>query len=132
MADSGPFYRTPLIRFALIAAGVPLTWAFSPWGPDQWRDTPSLHWLHTVLPWSFLSLLFAGYVVLLSTGNVVAVAVAEVAGAVVFGWELVALVVTLHPARPTNPLAVAAVFLTCVFHIAAARLAIIQAARRVR
>lgn len=127
-----PFYRTTWTRFTFIATGAYLAVALSPWGPDQWKNTPSLRWLHLVMPWTLLAVLFAGYVLLLLWGRVEAVAVASAVGAVLYGWELVALIATLHVHRPTNPLSIAAVFLACVFHLAAARLAIIQAARRDR
>lgn len=126
---STPFYRGDATRFALALSGCYLTFALSPFGPTQWRNTPSLHWLHSVLPWSLLAVLFAAYTVLLLWGRVEAVGAAEVIGAVLYGWELVALIVTVQLHAPANPLAIAAVFVACVMHLAAARLAIVQAVR---
>lgn len=125
-------YRIPLTRWSCAITGAYLAYALSPWGPAQWRDTPSLRWLHQVLPWIALTVLFGLYTVLLAWGRLRAVIVADGIGAVLYGWELIALAVTTRTDSPTNPLAIAAVLLAMVLHIAAARLAIMAVVRRDR
>lgn len=124
-----PFYRSPITRFGLAVTGGFLAAVFSPLGPDQWRDTPSLHWLHQCLPWPLLSALFLIYTLLLIWGSLPAIVTAETIGLILYGWEFVALLVTSRTDKPTNPFALAAVLLACVLHAAAVRLTIIQIAR---
>lgn len=126
-----PFYRSPFTRVAFIITGAPLAWVMSPWGPQEWHESPSLHWLHLVLPWSLLSGLFAVYVILQVWGEIHAIAAADFIGSVLYGWEFVALAVTAQAHR-VNPIAIAAMFLAFAFHLAALRLAIIQAVRHER
>jgi hypothetical protein len=108
-----PFYRSPVTRWALLITGVGLALAFAPWGPSAWRDTSSLRWLHQLLPWPIIALLFTVYA-------------ADWLGLFIYGCEFVALLATIRLDRPTNPFAIAGVFLACILHFAAARLATFQ------
>jgi hypothetical protein len=121
-----PFYRSPVTRWALFTTGFGLAMAFAPWGPTAWRNTPSLHWLHQLLPWPLISLLFAVYALLLLWGRTEAVAAADWLGLFIYGCELIALIATIRFDRPTNPFAISGVFLACILHFAAARLATFQ------
>jgi hypothetical protein len=98
-----PFYRSPVTRWALFTTGLGLAVAFAPWGPTAWRDTPSLHWLHQLLPWPIISLLFALYALLLLWGRTEAVAAADWLGLFIYGCELVALLATIRFDRPRTP-----------------------------
>lgn len=119
------FYRSAVARWATAAAGTYLSITFA-FGPPQWRNTPSLRWLHQFLPWPVVSILFAVYAVLLFVGRSLPVAVGCSVGMILYGWEFLALLWTTDPGRPQNPVAIGCVFLTCVLHYQAARLAIIQ------
>lgn len=121
-----PWYRTEMTRWALIITGAALAWSFSPWGPHKWRDTPSLRLLHHVMPWPVCSLLLAIYTVLLIYGRVKAVIAADFLGLYLYGAEFVAMLLRLNPHAPTNPFAIGGVFLACVLHIAAGRLAVYE------
>lgn len=119
------FYRSKTARGATAGAGLYLAATFA-FGPPQWRNTPSLRWLHQFLPWPVVAALFTIYAVLLFTGRALPVAAGCGLGMILYGWEFLALLWTTHPSRPQNPVALACVFLTCVLHYQAARLAIIQ------
>lgn len=123
------FYRTALTRVSFAISGAGLTYAFSPWAPTAWRNTPSLHWLHRGLPWLLIAVMFAVYTLLLLTGDVIAAAAADGIGATLWAWELVALIVTTQVDHPQNPFLLVGAFLVMVFHLAAGRLAILQAFR---
>lgn len=126
MSSARAFYRSPITPVSFVLSGAYLAFALSPWGPTAWRDTPSLRLLHQVLPWPVLSAGFVAYVVLLLTRSLTAVIIAEAVGLVFYGSGLVALLATLRPDRPANPLAIAGLFLACVLHVLALRLAVIQ------
>lgn len=124
------FYRTALTRVSFAISGAGLTYAFSPWAPTAWRNTPSLHWLHRGLPWLLIAVMFAVYTLLrLLTGRIAAVAFAEGLGAVLWGWEFCAALATLGSGGPKNAYLIAGCGLVMTYHLAAARLAIIAAAR---
>lgn len=123
-----PFYRSIIVRYSFILSGSFLAWSLSSWGPRPWRSTPSLRWLHQVLPWPLMSAGFAVYVCLLVWGSVKSSAVADWLGLFMYGCAFIAAVVTVRFDRPTNPIGIGALFLVCVLHYAAARLAEIQGA----
>lgn len=121
-----PFYRTPFTRWSFIVTGLFVIYALSPLGADPWRETPSLRWLHRFFPWPVLIGLMCTYVLLLLWGAAWPTLIADGIGLVVYGWELVALLWTLDPSNPTNPLAIAAVALAAAYHFAALRLVVFQ------
>lgn len=117
------FYRNELVRWSFMVTGGFVAYTLSPFAPTGWHDTPSLLWLHRVLPWPILAAMFALYVVLLGTNRIGCVVVGDFLGLFMYLCELVALCVTA-PGHPVNGLAFAAFFLACVFHGAAGRLAL--------
>lgn len=121
-----PFYRTAITQYGFALAGAFLAYALSPWAPPPWHDTPSLRWLHSVMPYSVMAGGFALYTLLLLTHRIVATVIADFIGLAAYGTGLVAVLVTLRMDRPTNPLLIASLFLACVLHFAAGRLALIQ------
>lgn len=123
------FYRSHVVHVAFILTGIGMAFALSPLAPSQWRQTPSLLWLHRLLPWNLLCAGFVVYVLLLLWGTVLPTLIADFLGLFMYGCELVALLATLHVSHRTNPFAIAGLFLACVLHFAAARLATLQEAR---
>lgn len=121
----GAFYRSPVVRLAFIISGAFLTYALSPWAPEPWHDTPSLRFLHMVLPYSFMAAGFAVYTLLL-LGPIRCVIVADAIGLALYLIAFVALLVTVRFDRPTNPFAITGVALAVVLHFAACRLAIYE------
>lgn len=119
-----PFYRSNVTRWAFILTGTYLAVSLSPWGPAEWRDTPSLRWLHTVVPFPVMVAAFAAYVAMHLLGSLRIVVLADYLGLALYGIGLVALLVTVRLDRPTNPLAIAAVALACVLHYMAGKLAV--------
>jgi hypothetical protein len=121
-----PWYRTELTRWSFIATGTFLAVSFSPWGPHQWRHTPSLELLHTVMPWPLMSAALAVYTLLLLTGRLGCAVTADFLGLFLYLSEFIALLLKLDPNRPANPFAIGGVFLAGVFHLAAGRLAVYE------
>lgn len=119
------FYRSRTVNIAMILCGAFLTFALSPWSPTQWRSTPSLIWLHRVLPWPAISIAFLVYTVLLTWGTVRAAVTASFLGLALYGFEFLALIVTAH-GHPINAFGFPVFFLVCVLHLAAGRLALFQ------
>lgn len=126
MTQVRAYYRSRVTPFSFILSGLFVAFVFSPWGPRQWRDTPSLRLIHVLLPWPLVFVIFLVYVVLLATRRLGCAVLAAAIGLAMYGMGFVALIVTLRPYNPTNPLAIAGVFLACVLHYLALRLAIIQ------
>lgn len=121
-----PYYRSRVTRAAFILTGLYLAWSFL-FGPDIWRNTPSLHWLYDHwLPAPLIAGLFLAYVVLMVIGQLVTMQIGCCIGLVLYGWELAGLLFTLSLHRPTNPLAIAACVLSIVLHYACLRLIVIQ------
>lgn len=121
-----PWYRTQVTRWALILTGMFLAVSFSPAGPTQWRDTPSLRLLHHLLPWPVICALFTVYTVLMLTGGLRAAIFACFLGLGLYGCEFFALLLKLDVHQKTNPFAIGGVFLACVLHFAAGRLAVYE------
>lgn len=126
-AAARAFYRSDSTRWAFIITGVIVAFTLSPVGPDAWRDTPSLDVIHRVTgTWWIVTALFICYSALLLTNRLRLLIVAECIGLWLYACGLVALLVTIRPDHPTNPLVVCGLVLACVLHYQAARLALIQ------
>lgn len=119
-----PFYRSPLTRAAFTGTGAFVTWGLSPAGPDQWHSTASLLWLHQALPWPIMWIGFAAYTLCQAWGQINAVIFADFLGLIMYGVAFFAILVTLDPEQILNPIALSAVFLACVLHYLAGRLAV--------
>lgn len=119
------FYRSSFVRWAFVGTGLLLAVVFSPWAPTDWHASPSLLWLHRFVPWPIVSGLFLIYAVLLIWGSVKASIVADWLGLFLYLCEFLALSAT-SSGHPTNPIVFVALFLTCVLHLAAGRLALIE------
>lgn len=126
------FYRSEVVRWALILTGGYLAYALSPVGPTAWRETPSLRLLHHVVPWPVLSAGFVVYVLLLLWGRVSTGEWAAWLGLFMYLGELIALLVTVRAEHHNNPFGISGVFLACVLHFASARLATYQRAKEHR
>lgn len=126
MAQAREFYRSPLTPLSFVAFGILVAFVLSPWGPSPWRDTYSLRFIHTVIPWPVMSAVFLVYVALLLTRKLRWIIVADVLGMFAYGVGFVALLATSRPDRPGNPFAFAGCGLAVVFHYLAARLAFIE------
>jgi hypothetical protein len=125
-ATDMPYYRSRVTRSAFILTGTYLAWVFT-WGPDAWRDTPSLHWLDRhLLPATVITVLFAVYVALNLIGRPRCMVAACGVGLYLYGWQLLALVFTLDIDKPSNQIALAAVALALTLHYACLRLVFIQ------
>lgn len=122
--------RSELLRWCEVTLGLYLAVVFSPLGPDAWRDTPSLRWLHAILPWTLLLVLLVAYVVLVAVGQAWAYVLGSALGVVLYGWEFVALFVTLHLNAPSNPFVFAAMTLAVLLHIRQVTIGVDRLARR--
>lgn len=122
-APSGPFFRWWFVRWWFALCGGFLTVYLSPWAPREWHNTPSLHWLHQVLPYWAMSAGFLLYTILLIADRLSGVILADFLGAAMYLCETVALIWTVDLDRWNGWAFVA--FATCVvFHIASGRLAV--------
>jgi hypothetical protein len=117
------FYRTALTRWSFIITGLGVAFTLSPFAPAAWHDTPSLRWLHHLLPFPLMACGFVLYVALLATDRLDLVIVADFLGLFMYLCELIALVVTASHNR-FNGITTAAMCLACVYHYAAGRLAL--------
>lgn len=119
-----PFYRSQWTRWLFIATGAWLTYTVSPYAPAPWHDTPSLRWLHQVLPYWLMAGLCAVYVLMLARNHLTLVIVADYLGLALYLLAFVALLATLRDWRPTNPFAIAGTLLAVGYHLHAGRLAV--------
>lgn len=125
------FYRSTMGPVGLTASGLFMFYALSPAGPAVWRETPSLLWLHRVLPWPVMAVGFLLYVVLLILGSFVwtrGYALGCWLGLYLYACGFAASVATLRLDHKTNPYLIAGTFLAGLLHYLSGRLAEIQGA----
>jgi hypothetical protein len=121
------FYRSPLTPVAFVVTGLFCSWSLSPWGPQRMTEAPSLQLLRHAMPFSLMAAAFLLYVVLILTGQIRAVILADCIGGVIYLSEFLALAWTSHDSSNIgNPILIAAVLLAVVLHALALRLAIFE------
>lgn len=118
-----PFYRSRITRVVFIVSGLFMVWALGPFGPALWHETPSLEWLHSLLPWPVLATGFLIHCVLLWWGTVPASILADWMGVFMYSFGFIALVRTLSVGRVANPFAIAACLLAVTLYYMAAKAA---------
>lgn len=125
------FYRSPVTQVAFVLTGLYMAYAFSPWGPTEWRKTPSLQQLHRGVPWPALVAAFLIYVALILAGSrsITAGALGAYFGLLLYLVGFAAMIWTLHLSHKSNPFALTGIILACVLHFGAARLATYQRER---
>lgn len=123
-----PFYRSVVTRIVFIITGLSMAWALGPFGPALWHETPSLEWLHSLIPWSVLAGVFLIHSLLLWWGSLPASILADWMGVFMYGAGLIALVRTVSVGRPTNPYAITACLLAVTLYYMAAKAAQAQRA----
>lgn len=125
MQPARPQFVAPIVRWAFIVGGVALGIYLSPITPTWWHDTPSLRWLHYVLPWTVQSAGFILYALLLLSNRIGPMIAACALGAFFFLCELVALCATIgrNPLiqghHVVNGYLFVGLFLVIAFHVAA-------------
>lgn len=115
--------RSPVTRGAFIIFGLLAAYGLSPFGFDNWRSSPALLWLHSLLPFPMM---IAGLVLYCACASWRRTFIpACMLGILIYGSYGVALTVTSWQGRTGSPVSIAACGLAVTFHYLAWRLSVL-------